>query len=283
MISDFISRRLSDFRATYNPLYLVKAVAMTIRQRRIYELVYSLCLGLSSRPSRVRPNAPEIPRILLESCRSWWLGGDLRSREELVRRFDGPYAVHSLPDDFAGTRLEAIVCTPDFLIIGEYGDRAKRLALVTKASCVMSDHYEDDPLVDHIHAVYKLRSSEAVFITTGDTARALDLWRLREGRLEFQRRLKSRMAGYTAIMEAGGRCYFGTDFSSRPNYIETLGGLKYFFPQKAYKMYVLSFRQYQDRYLLSINRRISALGGGSTLSVFDTVQKEFIFCDDLRR
>lgn len=283
MTSDYISGRLSDFKATHNPLFLVKAVAMTIRQGRAYELAYCLCLGLFTRPSRVRPNAPEIPQSLLDSCRSWWLGGDLRSRAELVRCFDGPYAIHSLPADFAGTRLESIVCTPDFLIIGEYGDRAKRLALVTKGSCAISDHYEDDPLVDHIHAVYKLRSSGAIFVTTGDTSKALDLWSLREDRLEFLRRLKSRTAGYTAIAEAGGHCYFGTDFSSRPNYIETLGGQKYFFPQKAYRMYVLSFRQYQDRYLLSINRRISALGGGSTLSIFDTAQKDFVFCEHLRR
>lgn len=279
MDRDFISRRISEYRTTRNPLSLLKAALMIVRQKRAREVLYGVYCRLASRPSPVAGGAGISPSLLARS-RSWLMGGDLRSRADIVGLFGSAFAVDALPADFAGTRMESVIRDGDALIVGEYGHGTKRLAYVTPAACTISDFYSEDSRVDHIHAVGRSSAGE-IFVTTGDSLKALDSWMVRAGRLEFRRRLRRRLAGYTAIIEAGGRLYFGTDFSSRPNYIETLEGEKFFFPAKAYDKYVLSFRLEQERYILSINRRIAALGGGSTLSVFDPVEARFLFCEDL--
>jgi hypothetical protein len=97
----------------------------------------------------------------------------------------------------------------------------------------------------------------------------------------FSRRLRQRLAGFTAAVEVKGEYFFGSDFSSRPNFIETLGGRKYFFPEKAYRLRADLFCVFFERYIAAINRDLEVLGGRRALSVFDTVRREFIFCDHL--
>jgi hypothetical protein len=102
---------------------------------------------------------------------------------------------------------------------------------------------------------------------------------VREGKPRFLRPLQRHLAGYTAAARINDEYYFGTDFSGRPNYIGTLGGRKYFFPRKAYTLFVSHFYPYFDRYMVSVNSDVPAAGVRKTLSVFDTVQQRFIFCD----
>jgi hypothetical protein len=115
-------------------------------------------------------------------------------------------------------------------------------------------------------------------VTTGDASKYLDLWNLRGGDLGFVNRLKGYLAGHTAITEVRDKLYLGTDFSSRPNYIEQLGGSKFFFPKKAYKMEVIAFQSHRDRYIASLNSEMPPLGERKALSIFDTVAEEFIYC-----
>jgi hypothetical protein len=89
------------------------------------------------------------------------------------------------------------------------------------------------------------------------------------------------LAGFTAAVEVGGQCYFGSDFSNRPNFIEALGGAKYFFPEKAYKLHVATFHAVFDRYIVSVNQELTISGGRRTLSVFDTLTRRFVSCDYL--
>jgi hypothetical protein len=236
---------------------------------------------MCSRPSVVTSHALSTLQPILDSCESWLFIERILSRRELIDMFGEDYAIHSLPADFVGARAEAIVYDQGFLIIGEYGMRGKRVAYVTKTSCSISDYYTDDPRVDHIHAVHKSSSSEDILVTTGDAKKVLDLWRVRDGQFMFTRRLRKRLAGYTAITRIRDTYYFGTDFSSRPNYIERLDRRKVFFPDKAYKMWVAAFQQYEARYILSISGL--SFGGRQALSVFDTVAEEFIYCEYLDR
>lgn len=207
------------------------------------------------------------------------LEGPYLSREQLIHSYGQDFLVRSLPQKFAGARRNSIVCHNALLIIGEYGIESKgsRIALITRNACTINDYYAHDSHVYHIHALHKCRNSGKVLVTTGDSAKFLDLWELVDGDLVFVQRMRKRFAGYTAIAGVGDRFYFGTDFSGRPNYIETLEGKKYFFPDKAYKKWVLAFFIVSNRYLICVSAVI--VGQGRTISIFDTAKEEFLFCE----
>jgi hypothetical protein len=81
------------------------------------------------------------------------------------------------------------------------------------------------------------------------------------------------------VTKVNGEYFFGTDFSSRPNCIQTLDGTKYFFPEKAYKLYVAAFFAFFDRYFVCVNTELSAVGPTKTVSVFDAHRRRFVFCE----
>ncbi len=153
--------------------------------------------------------------------------------------------------------------------------------MVTPDSCCISDYYNHVPGVRHIHSVCKKGDLGEIYIATGDSSKLLDLWTIDGCKLEFVKTIKRRLAGYTAIVELNDNHYFGTDFSNRPNYIETLEGKKYFFPTKAYTKQAVAFFPLLERYIISVNTDVYPLGDRSTLSVFDTAEEEFVFCDYL--
>jgi hypothetical protein len=116
-------------------------------------------------------------------------------------------------------------------------------------------------------------------VSTGDGSKRLDLWAVLNGKPRFVKPIRKNLAGYTAAAKVKDKYYFGSDFSGRPNYIGTLDGRKYFFPREAYKLFVSQFYPYLDRYIVAINSELPSAGGRKALSVFDTVQQQFIFCD----
>ncbi len=116
-------------------------------------------------------------------------------------------------------------------------------------------------------------------MATGDTAKYLDEWTIQNQKVAFNKRLKPALAGHTAIISVGGHFYLGSDFSNRPNYIERMDGKKFFFPEQAYKMYVLKFKKYQDRYIISLSKELPCFGARYSISVFDTQKEEFVYCD----
>ncbi|HEY7480755.1 MAG TPA: hypothetical protein VH680_09615 [Gemmatimonadales bacterium] len=202
------------------------------------------------------------------------------SRQQLLELYGDRVAVQALPEDFAVVRREAVWFEDGRLILGEYGEGA-RIACLTAQSCIMSDHYQRMAGFKHIHAIQKYGSSGKFLVSTGEARKVLDLWVHSDGKLRFERRLRRWLAGFTAAIEVDGVHYFGSDFSLRPNFIVTLDGAKYFFPQKAYKLHPSVFYSRFDRYLVSVNKQLDPSGGRRTLSVFDTKSRRFIFCDDL--
>jgi hypothetical protein len=279
MDHNIISHNIAEFKATKNPVFLAKAIYLLMIQGRIREAFYGVYCDIFYRPSLVQTYPAWKPQAILENFKLLLSTKEVLFRDDIINIFGDDYAVRYLPECFFGARMESIIFDRKFLVIGEYGDPGKRVAFVTQQSCVVNEFYNEDAAVRHIHSVYKSPDSRDIIVTTGDNAKYLDLWEIQNSSIIFNRRLKKRLAGQTAILKVGNEYYLGTDFSNRTNYIENLDGRKFIFPKKACKMYVTRFQQYQDRYIASLNKELPRLGGRYTLSIFDVEQKEFVYCD----
>jgi hypothetical protein len=274
----FITAQVQRFRDTGNVMALFKAVGLVFRQHRTHELLSGAYCRLFHPPSALgRPQQDSLLPSLLRDQRAIAPRGIL-TREEIIGQYGERFKVVSLPEDFFCARAESIWDDGMHLVLGEYGE-SPRIAQVTRNSCFVSDHYRHVAGVRHIHAIEKYGKAGEFLVCTGDSRKFLDLWVAGGGQVGFVRRLSKYLAGFTAATTVNGEHYFGTDFSGRPNWIETLGGAKYFFPQKAYKLHVTDFHSLFDRYLLSINTELVVVGGRKTLSVFDTLTRQFIYCD----
>lgn len=276
----FISDYVQKFRETKSVLALLKALILVLQQQRTLELIYGGYCHLFHRPSPVYPGGEGATLIsILKQCESVPHG--VLSRAGLIQRFGRTFKVGLLPHDFQSARIESIWQDNVRLIIGEYGEHP-RIAYVTPESCFISDYYLHVPGVKHIHSILRYGDSEEFLVSTGDSRKFLDLWSARSRKIEFVRRLRKRLAGFTAAVKVNGQYYFGTDFSGRPNSISSLEGKKFFFPRKAYKLYANAFQAFFDRFIVSINTELRIVGGRKTLSVFDTTQQRFIYCEDWR-
>jgi hypothetical protein len=275
----FITAHLQEFRKTRSLRCLGRALILIMQQQRMIELLYGVYCTLFHRASRVSPLENETALISVIKEKTASLHQGALSRAQLVERYGTRFKVELLPEDFRSARWESIWEEGDeFLLIGEYGEGG-RLALVTMTACLINEHYQYVRGVRHIHSVEPYGSCGEFLVATGDTKKFLDLWAHHNGEIRFVRRLRSHLAGFTAAIQVNGEYYFGTDFSSRPNYITTLRGEKFFFPRKAYKLYATAFYSFFGRYIVSINNELRVVGGRKTLSVFDTVQQEFIYCE----
>jgi hypothetical protein len=273
-----ITSLVRKFRETKNPYFLIGILALIVKQQRTLELIYSGYCRLLYRPSPVHPckDQPGLSSILSDTR---WGAIGLLSRHQLIERYGPRYQVGLLPDDFECTRRQGVCEADGCLVIGEYGEDS-RLAYVTDKACILSDHYRHVRGVRHIHAVHRYEDPTQYLVTTGDGSKRLDLWFAGRAELKFVRALRKRLAGFTAVVRVRGEYYFGTDYSGRPNYIVTLAGTKYILPQKAYNQFVTDLYVYLDRYIVVMTTDLKVSGGKRTISVFDTIEKGFIHCDD---
>jgi hypothetical protein len=275
-----ISENIAEFRKTKNPLLLVKALFLTIRQGRFPELINGVYCSLFFKPSDVKETVDSgLVQSLVNEVNSL-TEKRFFTRDILLEDFGDEFYIQGLPQDFSGCRTESFVRIGNLLIIGEYRlvKDSATIAVITEKDCIINDFYNDIPTVRHIHSIHKYTPSE-ILISTGDNSKYTDLWTVDGTELRFKKRIKKRLAGYTGCAEVNNTHYFGTDFSGRPNYIETLKGRRYFFPSKAYKMYVSNFFPLSNRYIASINTELPVLGGREALSIFDTVEEQFIYCE----
>jgi len=275
-ITDFITA----FRSNKNIINLIKALFLILRQKRAHELIYGVFCDLAYRPSPIKRGYDNFfLGQIMESAERFICESQFLSRSELVQVFSKDFAVDFLPNDFAGCRREGMVHAKRFLIIGEYGDNSSRVFYITHKTCDIIDFYNHVTGVKHIHLIHRYENPGEFLISTGDSKKLLDLWTIVDGKIRFTKRIKKYIAGYTAAIKVNGKLFLGTDFSNRPNYIETLKGEKYFFPKKAYKQYVVTFYSLLNRYIVSINAEMVPFGGNKTLSIFDVLKEEFLFCD----
>lgn len=279
-----ISGCFAQARATRNPLYLLKGVYRVASQRRLLEAAYGVYCGmLMSRPEIDSPKAHrEVVQLDDDVGRVVFGTRDLLFRPDLLTVYGGDYAVDLLPEDFLGARVETAVMTDDSLILGEYGRPGKRIAVVTRRSCTINHPYESDRGVRHIHAVCKLSDAGAVLISTGDTAKYLDLFELQGTSLRLVRRIRSRLAGHTAMLPVGDTCLLGTDFTGRLNYVETYGPQgtrKFAFPRQAHGMFTLKFFRCANGQVACLSREMECIGGRHALSIFDVAGMRFVGCE----
>lgn len=280
-----IAQHLGDFHKTKNPLHLIRAIILVIRQGRIDEVIfglYNLCFHKPSEVIRQNHEAPseeEISNMIQEADRLFW-ETQLYTREQLIECFGDKFNVKDLPHKFTACRNTNIVQINDLLIVGEYAytPPSATVAVITKDSCRVIDFYNELPGVLHIHSIHLFNESE-LLISTGDTKKLTDLWTIEGNNITFKKRIRRYLAGYTAAIKINNQHFFGTDFSRFPNYIETLEGERYFFPSKAYKMYTYTFHGFSDRYLVARNNELASFGGRQAMTIFDTVKRQFIFCE----
>lgn len=279
-----ITSRVEEFRETKNMMSLLQAVVLVARQGRAIELMYGGYCTVFHRPSPVSPSQDEEASVSVLAKRTEFLRPATLSRAHLIELYGSEFDVASLPEDFRFARYQSVWREDNRLIIGEYGE-GSRIARVTPHACVINDYYRSVPGVRHIHSITRYENAEEFLVATGDGAKVLDLWVESHGELRFVRRLRKYLAGFTGVAKVNGEYYFGSDFSGRPNFIQTLEGTKYFFPAKAYTLFVTAFYTFFDRYIVSVNNELEISGGKRTLSIFDAVEKRFIFCDylDFRR
>jgi hypothetical protein len=275
-----ITRLVERFKRTRSLSVLFQLAVQIVRQGRATELAYGGFCALFHHPSAIHRWGDTGALTRISGEKGEYLRRAVLSRSQLIQTFNDRFAVDTLPSDFEAARRESVRVDGKCLILGEYGEGA-RIACVTAKSCVLSEYYGEIRGVRHIHAIHPYGHAGEYLVSTGDRKKLLDLWVINEDELRFERRLRSHLAGYTAVAEVNGRYYFGTDFSGRPNYIEVLGGGRYFFPQQAYRLHAATFHVVLDRYIVSVNKELEPSGGRRTLSVFDTHSMQFVYCDSL--
>ena len=275
-----ITELVQRYRATRSLRVLVQLATSIVRQRRALELLYGGWCTALHRPSAVHPgeDAEALARILAR--RDEFTQHAVLYREQLLRAYADRPGLRDLPAGFTCARRQSILSVDGRLILGEYGEGA-RLACITEEGCTLNDHYASLPGVRHIHALQPYERPGEFLVATGDGHKLLDLWTFEGRGVRFVRRLRKRLAGYTAAAKVAGEYYFGSDFSGRPNFIEVLDGRRYFFPAKAYRMHAAAFHVLFDRYIVSVNKELNVSGGRRALCVFDTRMRRFVYCGDM--
>jgi hypothetical protein len=281
--SNYISYNISRFLETKKLTFLIKAIYLAFIQKRTRELLFGYYNFIFHKPSCIRNETNHPIDGIIDEVRDFVTGETTYSRETLISKFKNNYAVNLIPLDFTWARAEAVLESNNVLIIGEYGAMSKRILYINNVICKTCKFYDKDDDVTHIHAINNYTTEKNILITTGDAGKYLDLWCVIDGDIVFKKRLRKKLAGYSAMTTLNKNCYFGTDFSSRPNYIETLNNTKYYFPDKAYKMFVNRFAAIQNRFIVSVNIDLLYFGGRQTISIFDSHLKEFIFCEYIDR
>lgn len=281
-----ISENIVKFKESKNPFYLLKAILMVLKRGRTHELLWGIFCKVAYKPSQVVPQ--DVRYILEDFAENRKIyKREFRKTEQLPEIYGDQYAVDKIPDYYFGTRIESLIEMDGALLVGEYGfdDNSSHIAVVTADSCTANDHYMHESGIRHIHALapYPEGSTDLVkqfLVATGDRLKVLDLWEMDSDTkaIRFVKRRKRFLAGYTAMKRVNGKYYCGTDFSGRPNYIETLEGKKFFFPEPAYTMFVVGFYVFDERYILSVNSELEDFGAKKAISIFDTQTETFVYC-----
>ncbi len=249
-----------------------------VRQGRVLELLYGIYCWLRYRPSVVPVSLNEKeciqnlnPKQYIQNANQFY------DRNELVKKYNKTYAINELPSNFEGCRTETMVQINSRLVLGEYGKKSARIAILSRNRCHIANPYELEKGVRHIHLVHPTENDNEIFLTTGDSKKVLDRFSIADDKLRFVVRHQAYFAGYTAATTIAGKVFFGTDFSSRPNYITTLDGEKYFFPKQVYLNWVGSLVNLDEENIVAIGFSMDEQKTPS-VCIFNVKKCIFIFC-----
>ncbi len=179
-------------------------------------------------------------------------------------------------------RLHGFARAGSKLVFGEYAERSARLFVHDGSRVSVIAPYQNDPAVRHIHSL--LLHGDLLYVTTGDAGKYLDRYQWVDGELRFDTRVLRHFGGFTTCAVVGGRTWFGSDFSERPNYLYCLEtGKKRFFPRPAYTMWCLVMLPLADRYLYCVNTRLDSVSDRRAVSIFDTRLGRFVSSTEVER
>jgi hypothetical protein len=271
------------FKETSKFRYLLTAVWLVVSQGRLLECFYCLIIEswrlVKSENNLIRKEKGDIIKDYFVGYKLFYI------RTELKEKFNDDYCI-DLPEDFLGARRCGVVIDDDFIIIGEYGNQknqgVSRIYIFSDFGCFVIKKYLSDKRVKHIHAIHLMQDKKSLLVTVGDGAKYLDLWRYNEGSIVFIKRIKKYFAGYMAIAEYNGKIYFGTDFSSRVNYIEIFKGKrrkKILFPEKALRCPCQALEVFDNQYIYALSIGMGVYKDYKVLSVFDIINERFVYCD----
>lgn len=132
--------------------------------------------------------------------------------------------------------------------------------------------------VQHIHAIATLKAPYFL-VSTGDTSKRLDLFRITGEECTLIRCISSSLAGYTAIHVKDHEVWVGSDFSERANFIsnlstETYAETNYYLPKNCVREFIISISSYDESRLLVVTARLNQTYGHAL--IFCRLQREFI-------
>jgi len=163
-------------------------------------------------------------------------------------------------------------------ILGEYAKQSARIFVKSGDEFTVCQFYQTSPGVRHIHSI--LQCGEHLFVSTGDSKKVLDRWKLNNGHMRFEKRILSTFGGFTTCCSINAKTFFGTGFSERPNYLFCLETReKWFFPKPAYTQHCFLMLPLNERYLVCFNSSI-VQSTPRTMTVFDTQALSFVSCQD---
>lgn len=150
-----LTQLLGSFRRTKNPIFLLRAGGLALREGRLREILGSALSEILLSPAPVSGEVPTlgIRQIFSRTDPNLGITLDLRRLAEI---FGDGYHIAGMPPDFQGTRWSCVCRCGGELLIGEYQE-GKRLFRVGPRSVSVSGHYDSQRDVRHIHSVIKLR------------------------------------------------------------------------------------------------------------------------------
>lgn len=270
MEAEHILDAVMRFRRTGSVKHFLEMLYMIAVKRRCIEVLHGACSLVLRRPSTVSVSGSfSIEETLLKA-------GDIFRETHAAQIAAVRGAEQSLGiDDQLFFRHHCFCPVGKGFVVGEYAESNPRLIVSHGDSITLYHPYHGDRGVRHIHTV--LEHEGTVFVTVGDSNKYLDSYRFRNGALRFERRVMRHLGGFSSACILGGDCWFGSDFTGRPNYLFNLRtGRKYYFPQPAYVQFSELMIPIDNRFLVCLNLDLT---NKRTLSVFDVRTSAFEFCE----
>ena len=255
-----------------NPRDLLTALWFVARQRRLLELLFGLFCVLRLRPSPVEHSTdPDIHELIRR--------GEHQSRARSFQRYEAMAAANAVlhgSERLPHCRIHGVAECEAHTFLGEYAEDSARVYVRSPDRVRIFSPYDRDARVRHIHMVHAHKG--VIYIATGDSRKYLDQFTYGDGKLQHVSRVARWFGGFTAGCSIGQKLYLGTDFSGRPNYIHCLETRETFpFPRPAFFKYCAVMLPIEDRYIICVNRSLPYAAPQRVISIFDVVERRFIF------
>ena len=269
-----ISEAVSRFYRTKKISQLFAVSRLILQKRRLLEASYGVLCFLVKKPSSVYGDMKLDIVKALETVKILFAEMHAQKGKILLEASSKLNSTESL----LNFTIHGFIITKNGFVIGEYAENSSRIFVNNNGRYITHQFYGSDSGVRHIHSI--LQYDGYAFISTGDSNKYLDKYRIVNGDLSFDSRVLRHLGGFSACCVVDGMCFFGSDFSERPNYIFFLEKRrKFFFPCPAYTQFCALMLSFHNRYIFCLNRSI-LIPNRKTISIFDTKRSTFVYCKE---